>query len=171
MYKSIRTLGGLHMENMKRGAWRIQKAGWDLSLPASALPSVWEYLAISLHGIRLGWYDFSDSLYFICNIRLLLPGDRRDSTRTRRQGGPIKASVSVQKCEPAIRENRWIDRTASGSHGSPCTCNRIHSCCPDGFSVPLRRGMRTDCRHETRYESNWACSTVLLLRLVIAFGL
>ena len=27
-----------------------------------------KYLEIPLHGIRLGWYDLSDSLYFICNI-------------------------------------------------------------------------------------------------------
>ena len=62
------------------------------------------------------------------------------------KGGPIKAF--------GVCTEMRIDRTASGSR-LPRTCNRIHSCCRMDFQVYIPCTDRTDCRHETRYESNW----------------
>ena len=44
-----------------------------------------------------------------------------------------------------IPSGSWLSRT----------CDRIYRCCRMDFQIHFPCADRTDCRHETRYESNW----------------
>lgn len=131
-----------------------------------------EYLAISLHGIRLGWYDLSDSLYFICNIDCFYRSDRRDGARTRH------CQRWTNKAFGVCTEMRTGNKKTGELIGLLPVLGSLALAI--GYTVVVGwifkytflaltgqvAGMKQDI--EFKLE---ACSTVLLLLLVITFGL